>query len=254
MIHFIRNNKTANANVSYNSATAQAVTKCLHFIKNVLKLDIKIGVYDSSCPKYKFLVQTAQTKPFIELKEKIFIPIFAKNRSIWGFIEINCKLEKPTPIKVRKTLQAIKDTIEPELETLLNDFLTDNSNYSLLVFGGKLEKSYKMASDIFHSKKFTSFINLTEWIQQDDSFSLKTLREFSDSLLFVPEILDLKSNERSILALYSMLPDKLKQSSLIICTRVSFKALYSLIKNEKGFLSTFSTKKTPFNNYLKNPF
>ncbi len=249
MIHVLKNNKTILTNIAYDTTT-QATVKCLHFIKTVLQLDVKMGIYDSSSTNYQALIQMTQTKSFIELKGKIFLPIFKKNKSIWGFIEINYKSKKPTLVKVKKALQTIKDMIEPELETPLNDFSKNNLNYSLLVFGGTFENNHKIASNIFQNKKFTSFINLTEWIQQDDLFSLKTLCEFSDNLLFVPEVLNLNLNQRSILALYSILPDQLKKSSLIACTKTTFKNLSSLIKDEKGFLSAFSKRKVHFNKYF----
>ncbi len=210
-----------------------------------------MGAYDSSSTCYKLLVQMAETKSFIEFKGKVFIPVLQPNGDIWGFTEITCTPEKPTPAKIRKAIQAIKDMIEPEIEDRNSSILNKDTNYSILISESDLDGGHRLSSNIFYDEKYTSFINLTEWIQQDDAFSLRSLREFSDSLLFVPEILDLTSNQRSILALYSMLPDQLKKSSLIVCTKESFSTLNSNISEEKGFLSAFATKKTPFNKYIE---
>ncbi len=196
-------------------------------------------------------MQMAETKSFIEFKGKVFIPISQSDGEIWGFTEITCAPNKPTPVKIRKAIQAIKDMIEPELEGRESPTFDNDSNYSILISESDLDGGHRLSSNIFYDEKYTSFINLSEWIQQDESFSLKSLREFSDSLLFVPEVLNLTSNQRSILALYSMLPDQLKKSSLIVCTKESFSSLNSNISEEKGFLSAFATKKTPFNKYIE---
>lgn len=226
-----------------------AVAKCLRFIRNVLQLDVKMGAYETSSVSYQLLTQMAETQSFIEFKGKIFIPILKPNRHNWGFLEIACS-PKPTPVKMRKAVQAVRDMLEPEIASSYEDSLTSENNYSVLILESNIDGGHRMSSSIFHSEKYTSFINLTEWIQQDQSFSLKSLREFSDCLLFVPEILDLTKDQRSILALYSMLPDQLKKSSLIVCTNLSFESLNNTIKDEKGFLTAFATKKAPYKKYL----
>ncbi len=251
MIHLISNNGTTTANcITYSSSSSQAVTKCLRFIRNVLHLDANLGTYDSSSTCYKLLTQMAETQNFIEFRGKIFIPVLRPSTDIWGFIEVTCSPLKPTSAKIRKAVQAVKDVLEPEIEASPNAALVHEGNYSVLILESNFDGGHRIASSIFQSESYTSFINLGEWIQQEKSFSLKSLREFSGSLLFVSEILDLTKDQRSILALYSMLPDQLKKSSLITCTNLSFESLNQLIGDEKGFLSAFATKKAPFRKYL----
>jgi len=105
------------------------------------------------------------------------------------------------------------------------------------------EKSHRASTSIFQDDKFTSLINLSEWINQKQPFSLSSLREFSDSLLFIPEILDLAANQRAVLALFALLPQELKKSSLIICTKLNDQELTEQLSEEKSFLAAFSDKK-----------
>lgn len=211
-----------------------------------------MGAYDSFSASYQLLIQMSETKRMIEFKGKIFLPVLRPSNETWGFIEINPVVEKPTPAQIRKAVQAIKDLIETELAKEESLYIDKGSeNYSMLVLESDLEKGHRMSSNIFYNEKYTSFINLSEWINQDDTFSLKSLREFSGSLLFVPEVLDLTTVQRSVIALYSLLPDGLKGSSMIICSKSSYSDLKESLKSEKGFLSAFADRKSSLHDFAE---
>lgn len=227
--------------------TNQAVTslsKCLRYIKNIIKLDASMSKFDTNSACYKLLTDMSVQKDFVEFRGRIYLPVKSQNQSVWGFIEINCFNEKPTSVQIKKAVRAAKDILEANLDTREDVNNKIKSNYSVLMLESSFEKSHRASTNVFQDDKFTAFINLSEWISQKQPFSLSSLREFSDSLLFVPEILSLSATQRAVLALFALLPHELKKSSLILCTKANDTELMSQLADESNFLSAFSDKKT----------
>lgn len=255
MLHLISSNgQLTTPSIVAQDESSTSLAKCLRFIRNVLQLEAKLSAFESSSASFQLLQQMSGTQPYIEFKGKIFIPILRPDAEAWGFLEISPETIKPSPVKIRKAIQAVKDMIEPHIDdepSPISEAEIISHNFSLLVYNSDLESGHRMSTNIFHEDKYTSFINLSEWLEQDDSFSLKSLREFSDSLLFVPEVFNLNKKQRAILALYAMLPDQLKNSSLVLCTKYSFSELSKSLLDESNFISSFSTKKTPLNKYIE---
>ena len=192
---------------------------------------------------YKLLAEMSQKKDFIEFRGRIYIPVTSTQNSVWGLIEVDCFQEKPTNVQIKKAVQAVKDILEANLDSVNKSEDLNEENYSFLMLESSFEKSHRTSTSIFQDDNFTSLINLSEWINQKQPFSLSSLREFSDSLLFIPEVLDLTANQRAILALFALLPQELKKSSLIVCTKLNAQELTKEFNEEKNFLEAFSDKK-----------
>jgi hypothetical protein len=195
----------------------------------------------------------ATDKSSIEFKGKVFIPIRSKDLTIWGFLEIKAYFDKPSPARLKKAVQAVQDIIEPALESDQPYKQLKRTSSSILVLGSSLEDGHRAATTAFQRENHTSFVNLSEWPSQDDQFSLRSLREFNGSLLYVPEVLDLNEKQRSALALFSLLPEELRSSSLVLCTKSpSMEHLDQTLKKEKAFIKAFSDKCSYFKSGLKD--
>jgi len=215
-------------------------------LRNVLGLEASVATLDSSSASYQILGDMAHTQTNINFRGQIYIPVKWKDNSIWGFIKIENILSTPTAAQLKKAVQAVQDLLGKDLQHFKSSEWVEDQ--SLLIVESSVENSHRISTTIFQDKKFTAFINISEWITQDQPFTLRSLREFSDSLLFVPEIMDLTKSQRSVLALYSLLPEGLKKSSLVVATKLSEEQLESSLEQEANFLKAFGNR--AFNNRI----
>lgn len=251
MLHLVQNGSLATTMLQNENRAPQAIEKCLRFLKNVLKIDCRLAKFNSSSSTFLLLQNLAQNKDFIELDQASYLSVYKSNGALWGFIEITPQSSIGLSLaQIKKARQAIKDILEPELiETFeRNKF---NKNYSIFILESDFESGHRVATGLFYNKKFTSFINLSEWLENTSELSLQSLRDFQDSLLFIPEVLNITRSQRAALALYELLPEELKSSSLFICTSATNYELEKNLSDEKGFLSAFEDSKALFHKNLE---
>jgi len=221
-----------------NSSNTESLSKCMRYLKNVLNLDASVATLDANSTAFKLLSKMSEQKKQISFRGQIYIPVKKGNNSIWGFIKIENTRSKPTSAQVKKGIQAVDDLLSKNLNySMQTEVSCENP---LMIVESSVENGHRVSTNLFQDNKFTAFINISEWISQDQAFTLGSLREFSDSLLFVPEIMDLSSQQRAVIALYSLLPPELKKSSLIVSTRLSENDLAIALRNEANFLAAFS--------------
>jgi hypothetical protein len=225
-----------------NSSNTESLSKCLRYLRNVLGLEASVATLDASSSSYQILGDMALSRNNISFRGQIYIPVKWEDNSIWGFIKIENILSKPTSAQLKKAVQAVQDLLGKDLNPAEDsEWIEDQS---LLIVESSIENSHRISTTLFQDKKFTAFINISEWIIQEQPFTLRSLREFSDSLLYVPEIMDLNTSQRSVLALYSLLPDGLKKSSLVIATKLSVEELEISLLGEPNFLKAFANRTT----------
>ena len=223
-----------------NSINTESLSKCLRYLRNVLALKASVATLDAGSASYQLLSDLSEEKKSVLLRGQIYIPVKWSNQSIWGFIMIDSILEKPTSVQLKKAIQAVQDLLSSNLNQA--QLTGSPRDQSILLVESSVENSHRVSTGMFQDKKFTAFINISEWITQEQPFTLRSLREFSDSLLFIPEVMELSSSQRSVLALYSLLPDELKKSHLIIATKLSTEDLDTALKSEPNFLKAFADK------------
>jgi len=133
-------------------------------------------------------------------------------------------------------IKGLNNSVPSDLYTGLEVNYQENRLIAMLL-DVKDRSGYKLVLDHFHNDKYCSFINLSEWISLRQPFSLKYLREFRNSLFYIDEIMDLTRTQRTTLALYSMLPLSIQQSSLVIVSKHSESEIKRSLSEEKGFLN-----------------
>lgn len=219
----------------------QSIKKCLSFIKNVLHLEANMAKFESTSSSYRLLLDIGQSKKFIEFQGKIFIPARNQQDEIWGFVQIKALNKKEiSSVKLKKAINAVESIISPNLNS---NNATNKNHFSTLLTNIPAKASYSYALSQYHKSSYSSFVNLNEWISDHQPLSLKDLREFKNSLFYVPEVTKLTTTQRSTLALFSMLPIGLRKSSLILSTELSAESLKNKLQLESGFLGTFSKEK-----------
>gem|GEM_PF-2735575 len=221
-----------------NNSNTESLSKCMRYLKNVLNLEASVATLDANSASFTLLSQMSELESQVTFKGQIYIPVKKGNNSIWGFIKIENILNKPTSAQLKKGVQAVHDLLSKNLNHSIQKEVSCEE--PLMIVESSVENGHRVSTNLFQDKKFTAFINISEWISQDQAFTLRSLREFSDSLLFVPEIMELSSQQRAVIALYSMLPIDIKHSSVIVATKLSENDLAIALKNESNFLAAFS--------------
>jgi len=242
--------KTISTGFFQNDVNTESLSKCLRYLRNVIGVDATVAAFDAGASSYTLLKEMADGENQINFRGQIYLPVKWSDQSIWGFIKIENIFDDPTSAQIKKSIQAIKDLLGKNLKKMNStNLLSENA---CLIVESSVENSHRVSTSLFQDKKFTAFINLSEWIHQDQIFTLKSLKEFSDSLLFVPEIMDLSRNQRNVLALYSLLPSDIKKSSLVVATKLSKEDLGIQLKEETNFLDAFSGKITDGNDHISS--
>lgn len=223
-----------------NSSNSESLSKCLRYLRNVLGLETSVATLDTSSASYKLLSEMAVAQQSINFKGQIYIPVKWSDQSLWGFLKIENSLNKPSVAQLKKAVQAVQDLLGKKLDQPHE--VESLKDQSVLIVESSVENSHRVSTSMFQDKKFTAFINISEWITQEQPFTLRSLREFNDSLLFVPELMELSASQRAVLALYSMLPTELRNSSLVIATKLSVENMTLSLKDEPNFLKAFKDK------------
>lgn len=217
-----------------------SIGKYLIDLKKNLGVDAEMAKLDSNGSRFELLKALSRGKNYVTFEDSIYIPMNNKNM-VWGFV----KIKNAKDLSLKTIMSAIKglDTAVPsDLYTGLEVNYQENRLIAM-VLGVKDRSGYKLVLDHFHNDKYCSFINLSEWINLKQPFSLKYLREFRNSLFYINELMDLTRTQRATLALYSMLPPSIQQSSLVVTSKYTEDEIKKSLSQEKGFLNAFLNKK-----------
>lgn len=160
---------------------------------------------------------------------------------VWGFVKL--KNSKSADITViNEAVKSLKTVVPCDLYSEFED-LDEQKRLVALVLGVEGTEGYKLVLDHFYKDKYASFINLSEWINLKQPFSLKYLREFRNSLFYIHEVMELTRSQRATLALYSMLPSSVQKNALVVSSKLTEEELKKSLSPERGFLTAFLDKK-----------
>jgi hypothetical protein len=239
------NEKKVSQNLYQSHPFYASISKYIATLKSTLKIDAEIALLETGGSRYELLKELAQNETSIVFEGSIYIPLKSKS-SNWGFV----KLKNSKSIgeeTLEKAINTLTNLI-PE-ESYLNGDEPVNSKTKIVgsIYGVDPFKAYSLAMDHFNSGSYTSFINLSEWLSEGHSFSLKDLREFKNSFLYIHEFMNLNKSQRVSLTLYSMLPAVLRKNALMLVSEKSELQLKKELVSEKYFLKVIKNKKIDIN-------
>ncbi len=237
---------------THQNPDQEALLKCLRVLKQVLGLEAKLGTYDASSHFFNLLCKLSIGNEYIEVEGKVFIPVMRNHKEFWGFIEIMSSSKIITKARIKKAVDAVQDILVSQIQPLSFIQSLDHINYDGKPFSIYIETlseldGKRIASDIFAEYDFTNFLDLSEWINSNNqSLSIKDLRELRNTLLYVPETLELSAEQRATITLFSLLPTEMKGASLMIHSSVPWKSVEENIIQEREFLVHFAKRKYSF--------
>lgn len=236
---------------THQNPDQEALLKCLRVLKQVLNLDAKLGTYDSDSAFFRLLCELCYGNEYIEIEGKHFIPVMKNHKDFWGFIEVMSGSSILTPARIKKAVDAVNDILVSQIQPLSFIQSLDHINYDGKPFSIYIETSSeingkRIASDIFSEYGFTNFLDLSEWIHSNQKVSLKDLRDLKNTLLFVPETLELDYEHRSLITLFSLLPKEMKGASVVLHSSYPWNSIIKNISSEREFISHFSKRKYTF--------
>ena len=218
-----------------------SIGRYLTYLRKNLGLEAEMAKLDSSGSRFKLLKALSQGKSHVVFEDYVYIPMNSKS-SVWGFIKLkNSKILDA--ITIKKIIHHLNKAVPNDLYNESKEQKNNNKHLLALVLTANRFNSYKLVLDHFYKDKYTSFVNLSEWINLKQPFSLKYLREFRNSLFYIHEVMDLTCSQRATLALYSMLPSSIQKNALVITSKLSEKEIKKSLSSEKGFLNAFLDKK-----------
>ena len=217
-----------------------SISKYLVYIKEALGLEAEMAKLDSSGSHFELLKTLSQGRSHVIFEDTVYIPMHSKSE-VWGFVKLkNSKYIDAAAI--RKAVHKLQEIVPHDLYCDLDG--SDNKNHLVvMVLDTQGKKGYRLVLDHFHKDKYVAFINLSEWINLKQPFSLKYLREFRNTLFYVHEFMDLTRSQRSTLALYSMLPTSIRKNALVMNSKFSKNEIKKSLASERGFLSAFLDKR-----------
>ena len=216
-----------------------SIGKYLTHLREDLGLEAEMAKLDSSGSRFALLKALSQGKNYVAFENSIYIPMNSESK-LWGFVKL--KNSKKVDISViNKAIKSLKDEVPNNLYSEFEDH--NNSRIVAFVLNVKGADGYKLVLDHFYKDKYVSFINLSEWINLKQPFSLKYLREFRNSLFYIHEVMDLTRSQRATLALYSMLPGTVQKNALVVTSKYSEEQIKKSLSSERGFLAAFLEKK-----------
>jgi len=235
------NGQTITQSLYQTDPVYPCLSKYINYLKDSLNLSASLAKLDTQGSRFQLLKLLSKNKKYVDFEGAFFIPLYSES-DIWGYIKIqNSSSESVSSTSIKKALQALNSMVPESLLTEPSDQQNFNC-FTALVLNTQGKNTYRLVIDHFYKDKFVSFINLSEWLNLKQPFSLKYLREFKNSLFYVHELMDLSRSQRTTLALYSMLPKTMKKSSLVLASAKSVEEIKSELIQEKGFLKEFLEK------------
>jgi hypothetical protein len=212
----------------------------LSYLKEDLGVEAELAKLDSKGSRFELLKALSTGKSHVFFENSVYIPMNSESK-VWGFV----KLKNSSKISDQTLQKALLSLNEVVPRNLFSEFEEqDNFNRIVaLVLNVRGSDGYKLVLDHFYKDKYASFINLSEWINLKQPFSLKYLREFRNSLFYIHEVMDLTRSQRATLALYSMLPSSVQKNALVVTSKLSEDEIKKSLSSERGFLSAFLDKK-----------
>lgn len=240
--------KTITQSLYQTDPVYPSLSKYINHLKDHLNLNASLAKLDTQGSRFQLLNLLSKNKKYIDFEGAFFIPLYSESE-IWGYVKIqNTSSKKPvSSTSIKKALALLNSMVPNSLMTEPSDQKNFNC-FTALVLNTQGKNTYRLVIDHFYKDKFVSFINLSEWLNLKQPFSLKYLREFKNSLFYIHELTDLSRSQRTTLALYSMLPKTMKKSSLVLASKKSAEEIKRELVQEKGFLNEFLSKQIDIEN------
>ena len=246
MLQLVSHNGKKTSQSLYQSHPFYAsISEYINTLKSSLKIDAKMALLEAGGTRFELLKKLTQNKTSIVFEGSIYIPIKSQS-SDWGFVQLsNSKsIDEKT---LNKAIDTLIKVIPTESYSSHDQLISSNTKIVGSIYGVDPFQAYSLAMDHFNTGDYTSFINLSEWISEGHSFSLKDLREFKNSFLYIHEFMNLNKSQRVSLTLYSMLPSVIRKNSLMMVSEKSETEIEKELISEKYFLKVIKNKKIEIN-------
>jgi len=239
------NGKKVSQNLYQSHPFYASISEYINTLKSSLKIDAEMALLEAGGTRYELLKGLTQNKTSTVFEGSIYIPLKSKS-SNWGFVKLkNSKnIDEET---LKKALSTLTKLIPLESYSNVDEPANSKAKIVGSIYDIDPFHAYSLAMDHFNSGDYTSFINLSEWMSEGHSFSLKDLREFKNSFLYIHEFMDLNKSQRVSLTLYSMLPSVIRKNSLMMVSKKSELHLEKELTSEKYFLKVIKNKKIEIN-------